>query len=198
MEASEHYRSEKRRLRRKSASWRPNAEQQEAFSRRIGDRILALSAFAAARVVMTYLDFRNEVCTRPLLPELWTQGKTVIVPYCTGEDLGLFPLENLGELAPGAWGILEPRPELRGTAGKRAKPELIDLALIPGAAFDRCGGRLGRGKGFYDRFLPRLRPDALKIGLAFECQLLESIPMTVHDVCMDFVITEFGTYGRGR
>ena len=118
------------------------------------------------------------------------------VPYCVGQDLGLFPLDNPDELSSGTWGIWEPRPELRDAAGKRGVAEAIDLALIPGAAFDRRGGRLGRGKGFYDRFLPRLRSEALKIGLAFECQLADEIPTEAWDVRMDLVITEVGVWGE--
>lgn len=143
---------------------------------------------------MTYLDFRSEVRTLAFLPEIWKQGKKIVVPYCAGRDLGLFLLESPDELAPGTWGILEPRPELRAAAGKRAGPESIDLALVPGVAFDSRGGRLGRGKGFYDRFLPQLCPDALKIGLAFESQLAWEIPMQPQDVRMDLVITEAGVY----
>jgi 5-formyltetrahydrofolate cyclo-ligase len=193
----DHWRSVKQRLRRQFAACGPDVGQQEAFSRRIWERIFALPAVPAARMVMTYLDFRKEVCTRIFLPDLWQRGKTVLVPYCVDRDLELFLLESLDELVPGTWGILEPRPELRSVAGKQAAPQSIDLALIPGAAFDRRGGRLGRGQGFYDRFLPRLRPDALKVGLAFECQMAEDLPVTPQDVRMDLVLTEAHEY-QGR
>jgi 5-formyltetrahydrofolate cyclo-ligase len=195
MESSDQCRLLKQQLRRQFAARMPDAAGREILSRRIWRRIFDLPAFRAARTVMTYLDFRGEVCTRMFLPELWEQGKTVLTPYCAGPDLGLFLLEREDELSPGVWGILEPRPELRGAAGKSAEPESIDLALIPGAAFDRDGGRLGRGKGFYDRFLPRLRPDAVKAGVAFECQIAPKIPLEPQDVCMDLVITEAGVWG---
>jgi 5-formyltetrahydrofolate cyclo-ligase len=196
MEPFGYSQSVKRQLRRQTAERLPAGDQREDFSRRIWQRVFTLPAFLHVRTVMTYLDFRREVCTQSYLPELWARGKTVLVPYCVGQDLGLFLLESRDELTPNAWGILEPRPDLRGAAGKQAKTVSVDLALIPGAAFDRRGGRLGRGKGFYDRFLPRLRPDALKVGLAFECQLAPEVPLEPQDVCMDLVITEAGVYGQ--
>jgi 5-formyltetrahydrofolate cyclo-ligase len=198
MEPSNPFRSVKRQLRRQFAARMPGADEQDAFSRRIWEQIFTLPAFCHARTVMTYLDFRGEVRTRMFLPKMWRRGKTVLAPFCLGEDLGLFVLESPDELSPGAWGIPEPRPELRGATGKRAEPESIDVALIPGAAFDRRGGRLGRGKGFYDRFLPRLRPEALKVGLAFECQLTPEVPLSPQDVRVDLVITEAGVYGENE
>lgn len=69
-------------------------------------------------------------------------------------------------------------------------PASIDVAIIPGAVFDRCGHRLGYGGGFYDRFLARMAPQATRIGLAFSCQVVDQIPSLPHDVPMDLVITE--------
>ena len=143
---------------------------------------------------MTYLDFGSEVRTREYLPELWKLGKQVVVPYCVGDDLRLFCVEGVDELSPGMWGILEPKPEWRGRLDRRVEAAELDLIIVPGVAFDRRGGRLGFGKGYYDRFLRQVRADAVKIALAFECQLVEEIPMTEQDVCMDKVITEKWIY----
>ena len=88
-------------------------------------------------------------------------------------------------MAPGTLGILEPRAELLAIPGRRIDAREIDLAMVPGVAFDRRGGRLGRGRGFFDRFLPRLRADALAVGVCFECQLLPEVPMLPGDVFMD-------------
>jgi 5-formyltetrahydrofolate cyclo-ligase len=108
-------------------------------------------------------------------------------------------LQNVKELAVGGFGILEPRPELRGDLAKQVKPVELDLVMVPGLAFDHRGGRLGHGKGYYDRLLDRVRRDAAVVAVAFECQVFPEIPMLEFDVFMDKVITERAIYeGRGR
>jgi 5-formyltetrahydrofolate cyclo-ligase len=98
------------------------------------------------------------------------------------------------ELAPGMLGILEPPEDLRRRPEKRIDAERLDLVMVPGAAFDARGGRIGRGKGYYDRLLRRTRPDALRVGVAFQCQIFPGVPMQEHDVFMDKVITEDTVY----
>lgn len=189
----------KQELRRRGLAAREAQPQKEKLSELICARFAALAEYAAASTVMSYVDAQGEVRTRHFLPVAIKHGKRVVVPYCLAEDLALFRLEHIGELAPGAFGILEPRPELRGAPRKTVELAEIDLVMVPGVAFDRRGARLGRGRGYYDRFLRRLRPDAVLVGLAFECQLLDEIPTLAHDVFMDKVITEKGLYpGRGR
>jgi 5-formyltetrahydrofolate cyclo-ligase len=79
------------------------------------------------------------------------------------------------------------------------KPNELDLVMVPGTAFDPRGGRMGQGKGYYDRLLANARPDAPLVALAFECQVFPEIPVAPHDVFMDQVITEVKVYrGRGR
>ena len=145
---------------------------------------------------MLYVDFASEVRTRPLLPPMWAAGKQVVVPYCVGDSLALFRLESLAELAPGTLGILEPAAALRGRADRAFDPAQLDLVVVPGVAFDRRGGRLGHGKGYYDRFLRLVSPRAALVGLAFECQLFPEIPMLQHDVYLHKVITEAAVYAR--
>ena len=170
----------------------------DVLSRRIWDTILVLPQFVRARTVMTYLDIGSEVRTRQYVPELWQLGKKVVVPYCTALELRLFHLKNMDELSPGTWQILEPKPEWRERAQRRVEAAELDLIVVPGVAFDRYGGRLGLGKGFYDRFLQHIRPDALKISPAFECQLVDKIPVLPHDVRVDMVVTENAVYTAGN
>ncbi len=171
----------------------------DELSRVICERFAALPEYAAATTVMLYVHIRSEVRTQFFLPAAIAAGKRVVVPYCAGEDLGLFRLESLNELAPGTFGILEPRRELRDAPHKAVQPHGLDLVMVPGVTFDRRGGRLGHGKGFYDRLLTKLRADALLVGVAFECQVFAEIPMLPSDVFMDRVITEKAVYpGRGR
>ena len=109
------------------------------------------------------------------------------------ESRPLLPQQSL-RLAPGTLGILEPKPELRGQNDRRAQVQELDLLVIPGLAFDRQGGRLGYGKGYFDRLLRDARADALLAAVAFECQLFDAVPMQPYDVRVDAVVTESDIY----
>ncbi len=189
----------KQTIRRDVLATRRRQHSKDEFSRIICGKLAALDEYHRAGVVMSYVDVRSEVRTRPFLPEILRRGKTLVVPYCVGPDLGLFRLENMDELAPGYFGLLEPLPDLRLRADKRIDPAQLDLVMVPGVAFDPHGGRIGHGKGYYDRLLPSLRPDACLVGLAFQCQIVPEVPMQPYDVAMDLVITEIAIRrGRGR
>lgn len=110
-------------------------------------------------------------------------GKQVLLPVVDGSDLVLKCYERPASLREGAFHIMEPI----GEPFPVSRYAEIDLAVIPGMAFDRAGHRLGRGKGYYDRLLPRL-PKAYKLGVCFPFQLLDSIPCEEHDVVMDDVV----------
>ena len=166
------------------------------------------SAAATARHVLVYLSLPDEMATYPLLSTLYLAGgnlRDIVVPWCDGSDLGLFPLlradspvpweslERFGELvARDHFGIPEPKAELRNDEAYRFDPKRLDLVIVPGRAFSLRGDRLGRGKGYYDRFFQRLRPDCRLAGLAYTAQIVESIPTEQHDRPMDLVVTEEG------
>ena len=185
---------------RRKASARRNAQPgKDALSAAIFERIFSLNEYSAAGTVLFYIDVRSEVRTRPALSSVLALQKRIVVPYCVDDRLALFNLRGLDELEPAAFGILEPRMPLRELSERRVDPVEIDLVLAPGVAFDRRGGRLGHGLGYYDRLLQRLRPGAVIVGLAFDCQLFDEIPMSPHDVFMDLVVTESAVYeGRRR
>jgi len=173
----------------------------DAVSRVICDKFMALPAYAAAKTVMWYVDAGSEVRTRHTLPAALGHGKRVVVPWCVVETntLELFLLEDVSELVEGAYKILEPKEELRSLPAKVVKPEELDLVMVPGTAFDPRGGRMGQGKGYYDRLLATARADAPLVGMAFDCQVFDEIPVAPHDVFMDLVLTESRTLeGRGR
>lgn len=173
----------------------------DALSLEICEKFTALPAYAAAKTVMWYVDAGSEVRTRHTLPEALTHGKRVVVPWCVVEtnELELFLLEDMSELVEGAYKILEPKEELRQLPAKKVQPEQLDLVMVPGTAFDLRGGRMGQGKGYYDRLLAHARPDAPLVAMGFDCQIFEEIPVAPHDVFMDFVLTESRTItGKGR
>lgn len=173
----------------------------DEVSRTICERFTSLPAYTNAKTVMWYVDAGSEVRTRHTLPAALFHGKRVVVPWCVVEtnQLELFLLEDMSELVEGAYKILEPRIELRNLPAKQVRPEELDLVMVPGTAFDTRGGRMGQGKGYYDRLLARVRPDAPLVALAFDCQVFDEIPVAPHDVFMDLVLTETRTItGRGR
>lgn len=151
-------------------------------------RALALPQLATAQTVGAYASIGNEVATGDLVTALLAAGKNLVLPVVAGDGVMEFrAVMDLDRLIPGVFGIPEPR------AGELCPPEEIDLLFIPGLAFDRRGGRLGRGKGYYDRYLARagaLRPDLVKVGLAFTGQLAAAVPRDDRDLLMDLLVTE--------
>lgn len=181
-------------IRARAMESRRSLSDKERRSCSICDRFAALPAFADDGTVLVYMHIRAEVRTTTLVGRLLESDKRVVVPYCVGDDLRLFLLSDLAELAPGALGIPEPRQNLRTIAEKHVEPGELDLLAVPGVAFDRFGGRVGHGRGYFDRLLRHIRPDAFSAGLAFECQLFDQVPMEPHDVPLDAVVTEDAVY----
>lgn len=175
-----------------------------AISRIICGRFTAQDAYLKAQTVMWYIGCRSEVETKPALLDELAAEKRIAIPYCTKDGqghnkLGLWLLEDFSELSPGTWGILEPPKTRWGESGKEIASDGIDVVMVPGVAFDRSGGRLGNGAGYYDRLLANVRKDAVLYGVCFESQLVDRIAMEKHDVAMDYVITEKTVYtGTGR
>jgi 5-formyltetrahydrofolate cyclo-ligase len=177
-------------LRRIALARRAVLPGKDALSSQIMETLIGLSEFAAARAVMIYLDARSEVRTRPALPRLLADQRRIVVPWCDGDHLRLFLLHDLAELDSGSFGILEPRAVLRERPDRNIDPCELDLLVIPGVAFDRRGGRIGHGRGYFDRLLIDVRESATLIGLAFDCQVFDHVPTEPHDVPMDLVVTE--------
>lgn len=151
-------------------------------------QVLNLPQYLKAWTLLVYLPFRNEMDTMMIIETAWQQQKKVLVPVCRPHDksLVLSQLASLDELAPGTWGIPEPKAGcLRPLPGS-----CVDLALLPGVAFDSRGQRLGYGGGYFDRFLPSLRPDCPRLALAYDFQILDSLPAERHDEPVDIIVTE--------
>ena len=118
-------------------------------------------------------------------------GRTVLWPRVQEDGtLSLHALGSRGDLGSGFRGILEP-----STASPAASLDQVGLVLVPGVAFDRLGGRLGQGGGFYDRLLADLE-GAFSVGVAFEAQIVDTLPLEDHDVALDALVTETGLSGR--
>src|SRR5579871_1228250 len=165
------FQQRKRVLREQAHENRKNQEHKDDLSRIICEKFVALPEYAKASTVMFYVDVRTEVRTRHFLPSALGHGKKIVVPYCVEGELELFWLENMDELSVGMYKILEPKLELRGLPEKQVKVSELDLIMVPGVAFDRFGGRMGHGFGYYDKLLEHARPDTPLVAMAFECQL---------------------------
>ena len=184
-------------LRVRAHAARRDQPDKEKVSEIICRRFAQLPEYQAAGTVLCYVHVRDEVRTYRFLETNLGRGKQIVVPYCVADDLRLFLLEDMNELAAGHFGILEPDERLRPCEQKHLEPEQLDLVMVPGVAFDTSGGRLGHGRGYYDRLLVDVRPDTRLAALAFKSQLFPDIPMGPHDVRMDLVITENETYRCG-
>jgi 5-formyltetrahydrofolate cyclo-ligase len=182
----------RREIRKRVASMPPEAR--EKASAVICDRIAKLSEYQKARRILFYHALPDEVDLAALMDGAIRTGREVLLPITDTErhELRIASVDDPArDLRDGALGVLEPRKGL-----PLGDPAALDLILVPGRAFDAAGGRLGRGKGYYDGFLSRLRPARVggpfKLGVGFACQLVESVPMQVRDVRVDAVATEKG------
>lgn len=164
-------------------------------SRRIFEHLQTLECWRQAENVLVYLSVHAEVETAEIVAWLVAE-KRCIVPWCRKDGtLGLFRLTSPEtELAPGTFGIPEPAAVWREVPDRVVKPETLDLVLLPGVAFDRSGGRLGQGGGYYDRLLETLGPQAVTVGLAYACQIVPEVPREEHDRRVDYVVTEEGIF----
>jgi 5,10-methenyltetrahydrofolate synthetase len=139
--------------------------------------------FQQAHILLLYSALPDEVPTQELLDELVAEGKTVLLPRVVNDtEMELRRYTGAKDLQIGAFGILEP------TGERFTDYETIEVAVVPGMAFDIQGHRLGRGKGYYDRFLTKI-PHAYKIGICYPSRLLDLVPTDDNDVLMDEVIS---------
>ena len=156
----------------------------EEKSRKIKERLFGLLEFKKARTILFYLSTPNEVGTLEMIREAFKEGKGIAVPVVKGENMVISELEDLNKLKRGAFGILEPEEE------KPVRIQEIELAIIPGVAFDETCARLGQGKGYYDRFLAEVKGKISLIGLSYEVQICKGLPKESHDVTVDKIVTE--------
>jgi 5-formyltetrahydrofolate cyclo-ligase len=163
-----------------------------ARSRRIAVHLLALPELQPDVSLAAFIGVRSEVETADLVARLLALGRRVLVPRVAGTELELIELRSLDELVDAPFGLREPPPALAADPARRPDLTSLRFVLVPGVAFDRRGGRLGHGKGFYDRLLRRLPAEAVRVGVAFECQLVEEVPMGPADEPVDRVVTEQG------
>lgn len=144
------------------------------------ERLEKTAAFLLADRIMMYHSLPDELYTHDFLKK-WAGKKRFYLPRVNGVNLEVLPYEE-SRLELGSFHIEEP------TGNNVTDPSEIELVVVPAVAYDRKGKRLGRGKGFYDRFLKNTH--ATKVGVGYEFQLLDEIPAEPHDVAMDIIVTQ--------
>jgi len=156
---------------------------------RIENRLFEFANFLEANIVLLYINSTSEVNTLKIIERCFNYNKIVILPAfdTTKHEMILMKIDNLNtDLTPGPRGILEPDPSHCNVV----PIECIDIAIIPGVAFDEKGGRIGFGEGFYNRLIAKLPETTRKIAIAFEEQIVEHVPMDSRKHNLDIIITD--------
>lgn len=144
-----------------------------------------LPMFRDAKTLVLYWSDQREVQTHDFILK-WALYKTILLPVVVGDSLILKKFAGIENMSPGCFGILE--PDQHCDIFPKEKYVDIDMIMVPGVGFDCAGHRLGRGKGYYDRLLPFL--NAVKVGVCFGFQLVDTIPVEPHDAVMDIVLSD--------
>lgn len=206
---------EKKRIRRESLSIRDmlSPELRQEKSSKILQTIYEMEIYKITDVILSYVNYQSEVITTPLIERALADGKIVFCPKVSGDDMEFYSVMGMGELKTGYKGIKEPqggqgffdflfeRDDWSNNFDASNKINSKTLVIIPGSAFDISCHRMGYGKGFYDKYLVRLSEsgvDVCKLGLGYECQLIDEVPCEAHDIVLDILVTEENIYRRKR
>lgn len=155
------------------------AEELQAKSKKLVEKIYLSEEYKKAGIVMLYYPLWDEPDTRPLIKRALTAGKRVILPTVVGDDIIPVEVTKETEWKEGPFGIMEPQAE--------AYDGEVDFVLVPGVAFDHAGNRLGRGKGYYDRFLENHK-DAFRLGICFDFQIVAEVPTEEFDLPVNDIL----------
>lgn len=205
----------KKRFRREALTKRDGltAEQRRNYSGRIIKKLIDLPCYVNADAILTYVSFRSEVDSFPLIERAFADGKAVFAPKVLGKEMDFFRMYSLADLTEGYRGILEPSCGCSYDERNTDQVSQSTLICLPGAAFDRARHRIGYGGGFYDRYLSRFLQDGVNMdavvqpradtdtaghlqrkvttaALAYDCQIFEEIPWETHDIRPAHIITE--------
>ena len=182
-------RSEFLRIRRAAAP-----AQREIWNRRIAELFAGWPIYQQCRSVLFYVATADETATAGLIEDALHRGKQVYAPLLGAQygEMVAAAIKRPQDLVTGKYGLKMPPPD----SATLAAGEAIDLIVVPGVAFDRTGNRLGMGAGYYDRFFSRTR-HAVRLGLAWDCQITLDLPREMHDVRMHYLLTEAGLIDCG-
>ena len=153
-------------------------------------RLENLDLFINAQNISSFVDFRDEISMTAINQSIIDSGKNLLLPYIspTTKEMQFYLVYDLSSLKRNTFGILEPDPQIHALYDESR----IDCVLTPGVAFDAKGYRLGYGGGFYDRFFSRIEKAIPKIGIAFDLQCVDALPVEDYDRPITHIITEKG------
>ena len=157
-----------------------STEEKSALSEQIFSKLAACYKVCDASVVALFVSLPDEPQTVAFIEQLSSQNKRVLVPRIEGEEMEFYDIAD--GVKVGAFEIMEP------VAATPIEPSEIDVMIVPGVAFTTDGYRLGRGKGFYDRYLSRNGFRAYTIGVCYHCQLVKELPAESHDKRVELVV----------
>lgn len=185
-------RDEKNLIRKQMKQLRADMTRTERFekSMQIFEQLITVPEFKRADRIYTYVSMDNEIDTIMLIDYSLSLEKRVFVPRVSGKDMEFYEISDISELSPGYMGIYEP-----DINGKEPDYSRTGFMCMPGLAFDKSYNRIGYGGGFYDRYLS-VENKLYKAALAYEAQLLESIPAQDGDVRPDMIVTEESIYRK--
>ncbi|MFC2174363.1 5-formyltetrahydrofolate cyclo-ligase [archaeon] len=171
----------KHEIRKEALCRREGGHDPTGKSSEIAERLFEQPEYKQAKKILLYFSIGSEVDTCRILKDA-LETKEVYLPYVDGDRMGFSRVKSLRDLEPGEYGIPEPVNK------EENNPEIIDLVIVPGIAFDETGHRVGYGGGYYDRFLPMAKANT--IALAYDVQVIKDIPAEHHDQPVKKIVTE--------
>ena len=185
--------NEKKILRKEILTKRKNIDivEKEKMDRKICDKFYESKYYRDAKNIFIYISYDSEINTKEIINKALIDNKKIYVPRTEFKTRLMDAVEiiSLDNLIESEYGILEPSIE-----EPHIEPNELDLIVVPGVAFDRNGGRMGYGAGFYDRYFKKISKDKMKkivkLALAYDFQILEDVPMNEQDVPVNYIITE--------
>lgn len=184
--------SSKQELRNRYLNYRNSlsVKERKEKSAKIWEQLKKEEAFQDAQILLVYMDYRSEVMTTGLVEELIASGeKRIFAPKVEGMDIQFYEVFGMKDFEEGYQGIREPLKDKARLFTNKISQEEECMILVPGAVFDRQRGRMGYGKGFYDRYLASF-PALYSTALAFECQITKKVPVEEHDIRPNMIITD--------
>ena len=185
--------NDKKMLRKEILAKRKNIDtaKKEDMDKKIVDKFYESKYYKEAKNIFIYISYDSEINTKEIINKALIDNKRVYVPRTEFKTrlMDAVEITSLDNLIESEYGILEPAME-----EPHIEPDELDLIVVPGVAFDRNGGRMGYGAGFYDRYFKQISKDnmkkVIKLALAYDFQILEKIPMNEQDVPVNYIITE--------
>ena len=158
----------------------------KSSSETICNKLLQMDEYSLSSDIYLYSDMRNEVMTAPVISQAFKDNKNLYLPITIGEDMDFYSYNPGDPLIKGDFGVMVP-------ANGEIKYPASGLIIIPGVGFDKAGYRIGYGKGYYDKYLSKYT-GLCKVGVAYECQVTDSIEIDEFDQKLDYLITEQNIY----